>query len=119
MHFNLAKELFELRSKGVLVLASGNIVHNLGILSWDGKVKSYDWAVEFDEFVKKHIETNDPLPLIEYQKLGKLATLAHPSNEHYLPLLYALGLRDETDTVQFFNDSFDLGSLSMRSVLFS
>jgi 4,5-DOPA dioxygenase extradiol len=117
-HFNLAKELAEFRNQCVLILASGNIVHNLGILSWDGKVKAYDWAVEFDDFVKKHIVDNNPLPLIDYQKLGKLATLAHPSNEHYLPLLYALGLRDKTDTVQFFNEEFDLGSLSMRSVLF-
>lgn len=118
-HFNLAKELAELRNKGVLILASGNIVHNLGILSWDGKVEAFDWALEFDDFVKKHIVDNNPLPLIEYKKLGKLATLAHPTNEHYLPLLYALGLRDNTDIVQFFNESFDLGSLSMRSVLFS
>ena len=118
-HFNLTKELYKLRKQGVLILASGNIVHNLGILSWDGKVKAFDWAIEFDNFVKQHILDNNPLPLIDYQKLGALATLAHPSNEHYLPLLYALGLRDKTDTVQFFNDAFDLGSLSMRSVLFN
>ncbi len=118
-HFNLAKELFELRNQGVLILASGNIVHNLGILSWDGKIKAFDWALEFDAFVKNNIIDNNPLALIDYQKLGKLATLAHPTNEHYLPLLYALGLRDNTDTVQFFNEDMDLGSLSMRSVVFS
>lgn len=118
-HFNLAKELYELRNKGVLILASGNIVHNLGILSWDGKVKAYDWALEFDAFVKKNIIDNNPIALIEYQKLGKLAMLAHPTNEHYLPLMYALGLRDNTDTVAFFNETLGLGSLSMRSVMFS
>lgn len=118
-HFNLAKELFELRNQGVLILASGNIVHNLGILSWDGKIKAFDWALEFDAFVKNNIIDNNPIALIDYQKLGKLATLAHPSNEHYLPLLYALGLRDNTDSVQFFNEDMDLGSLSMRSVVFA
>ena len=117
-HFNLASELSELRNRGILVLASGNIVHNLGRLSWSGESKTVDWAIEFDNFVTQHILDNNPLPLIEYQKLGSLASLAHPTNEHYLPLLYALGLRNKTDTVQFFNESFDLGSLSMRSVLF-
>lgn len=117
-HFNLAKELSELRNKGVLILASGNIVHNLGFINWDGKIKSYDWALEFDTFVKNNILDNNPVPLIEYQKLGNLATMAHPTNEHYLPLMYALGLRDKTDSVQFFTEALDLGSLSMRSVLF-
>ena len=117
-HFNLAKELRELRNKGVLILASGNIVHNLGILSWDGKIKSYDWALEFDSFVKKNILDDNPQALIDYQSLGKLAAIAHPTNEHYLPLLYALGAKEKTDTVQFFNESFDLGSISMRCVMF-
>jgi 4,5-DOPA dioxygenase extradiol len=117
-HYNLAKELSDLRNQGVLILASGNIVHNLGILSWDGKIKAFDWALEFDAFVKNNIIDNNPLALIDYQKLGKLAALAHPSNEHYLPLLYALGLRENTDSVQFFNEEMDLGSLSMRSVVF-
>lgn len=118
-HFNLAKELYALRSKGVMIVASGNVVHNLGLISWDGKIKAYDWAVEFDILVKKSIEDNNPTPLIEYQKLGKIATLAHPTNDHYLPLMYTLGLRDNTDQFQFFNDTMDMGSLSMRSVLFS
>ena len=118
-HFNLAKELYELRKKGILIVASGNVVHNLGILSWDENIKTYDWAVEFDTLVKKSIEDNNPNPLIEYQKLGKLATIAHPTNDHYLPLMYTLGLRDKSDTVQFFNETFDLGSLSMRSLLLS
>ena len=118
-HFNLAKELYALRSKGVMIIASGNVVHNLGLISWDGRIKAYDWAVEFDTLVKKSIEDNNPTPLIEYQKLGKIATLAHPTNDHYLPLMYTLGLRDQTDQFQFFNDTMDMGSLSMRSVLFS
>lgn len=117
-HYNLAKELASLRTKGVLVVASGNIVHNLGMIKWEGG-DIFDWALEFDMMVKKGIEENNPTPMIEYQKMGKIATLAHPTNDHYLPLMYALGLRDATDKFEFFNDTFDLGSLSMRSVIFS
>jgi len=117
-HFNLAKELAFLRTKGVLIVGSGNVVHNLGKLSFNGG-KPLDWAVEFDAFVKKNIDDNTPQNLIDYQKLGALASIAHPSNDHYLPLIYTLGLRDKTDSLMYFTESFDLGSISMRSVLFS
>lgn len=118
-HYNLAKELAVLRTKGVLIVASGNVVHNLGMISFGDSGKKFDWAIEFDELVKKSIEDNNPKPLLEYQKLGKIATLAHPTNDHYLPLMYALGLRNKTDKFSFFNTTFDLGSISMRSVIFS
>jgi 4,5-DOPA dioxygenase extradiol len=118
-HYNLARELQALRSKGVLIVASGNIVHNLGMVSWDNSVKKYDWAIEFDSIVKKAIENRNDDALTGYQKLGKLATMAHPSNDHYLPLMYTIGLRDKKDELRFFNDSFDLGSVSMRSLIFS
>lgn len=118
-HFNLAKELYALRKKGVLIISSGNVVHNLGVISWDGKIKAYDWALEFDGLVKASIENNNPAALIDYQKLGKLASMAHPTNDHYLPLMYTLGLRDKADQVQFFNESMDMGSISMRSVMLS
>jgi 4,5-DOPA dioxygenase extradiol len=117
-HFNLAKELALLRNKGVLIVASGNVVHNLGKIKWGENEKPYDWAIEFDNLVKQNIENNNPTPLIEYQKLGAIASLAHPTNDHYLPLMYTLGLRDKTDTFEFFNDSMDMGSMSMRSVIF-
>jgi len=118
-HYNLAQELAGLRRKGILIVTSGNIVHNLGMMSWGGKEKSFDWAIEFDAIVKKAIEDNDPTTLIDYQKLGKIATMAHPTNDHYLPLMYTIGLRSKTDTFEFFNTTFDLGSISMRSVIFS
>jgi 4,5-DOPA dioxygenase extradiol len=118
-HFNLAKELSTLRNRGVLIIASGNVVHNLSLLSWADPSKKFDWAIEFDELVKKSIEENNPSQLIEYQKLGKLANLAHPTNDHYLPLMYAIGLRDKKDDFEFFNASIDMGSISMRSVIFS
>jgi 4,5-DOPA dioxygenase extradiol len=118
-HYNLARELSSLRKKGVLIVASGNVVHNLGMIAWNDSGKKFDWAVEFDQLVKNSIEKNDPESLIEYQKLGKIATLAHPTNDHYLPLMYALGFREKNDGVAFFNDTIDLGSISMRSVIFS
>ncbi|MDI1353309.1 MAG: 4,5-DOPA dioxygenase extradiol, partial [bacterium] len=74
-HFNLGKELRELRRKGVLIMGSGNIVHNLGMVSWGNSEKKYDWAIEFDSFVKKNIEENNSQALVDYQKLGQLATL--------------------------------------------
>jgi 4,5-DOPA dioxygenase extradiol len=118
-HYELGKELASLRNKGVLVVASGNVVHNLGMISWGDSGKKFDWAIEFDGLVKKSIEDNNPTPLIEYQKLGKLASMAHPTNDHYLPLMYTIGLRSKSDKFQFFNDTFDLGSISMRGVIFS
>jgi 4,5-DOPA dioxygenase extradiol len=116
-HYDLAKELAFLREKGVLIISSGNVVHNF--IGYQTGVKSYDWAIEFDNIVKESIEKWDDKPLIEYEKLGKLAYQAHPSNDHYLPLMYTLGLRQKDDKVTFFNESFDVGSMSMRSILYS
>jgi 4,5-DOPA dioxygenase extradiol len=116
-HFELAKELAFLRSKGVLVLASGNIVHNLGAISYD-QPEPYDWAIEFDAFVKDSLNSNDQEALLNYEKLGSVAKLAHPTNDHYLPLLYAAGLRSNRDSCRFFNEGFDLGSISMRTIVF-
>ena len=118
-HFELGKQLSALREKGVLIVASGNVVHNLGMISWNDPNKKFDWAIEFDALVKKSIEDNNPTPLKEFEKLGQLGQMAHPSPDHYYPLLYVLGLRRADDKLSFFNDSFDMGSISMRSVLFS
>jgi len=117
-HFNLAKELSFLRSQGALIMASGNVVHNLGMIRWEAGSKPYDWAIEFDAIVKKSIEQDDFKQLIDYQNLGLLASMAHPTNDHYLPLMYTLALRDKQDNLRFFNDSFDLASMSMRSLMF-
>ena len=117
-HFDIAKELKFLRDKGVLILASGNAVHNLRMVKWHGDNTPYDWALEFDEIVKKSVEDDTPEVLIDYEKLGSLASIAHPTNDHFLPLLYALAVRKKTDRFEFFNDSIDMGSMSMRSVIF-
>lgn len=117
-HYNLAKELQSLRTKGVLIVGSGNIVHNLGKLKMEEKPTVFDWALEFDNLVKTQIDLNDVTPLIQLEKKAALTNLAHPTLDHYLPLIYNLGLRDVKDMHTYFNDSFDMGSISMRSVLF-
>ena len=118
-HFELAKELVELRRKGVLIIGSGNMVHNLSMLAWD-KIEDpgfgYDWALKMNERFKKHISEGDYNPLINYENLGQEARLAIPTPEHYIPLLYTLGLKEGEEQISFFNDKAVAGSLTMTSV---
>jgi 4,5-DOPA dioxygenase extradiol len=113
-HYELGKELRDLRKRGVLVIGSGNIVHNLGAAFFQDK--AYDWATEFDETAKQLIESGNHAPLLDYQKLGQAARLSIPTNEHYLPLLYILALQGEKEQLRFFAERVSFGSLSMRSV---
>jgi 4,5-DOPA dioxygenase extradiol len=113
-HYALGKELRPLRNKGILIVGSGNIVHNLGMMAWQGK--AYDWAIEFDEVIKRSILSGDHASIVHYQDLGQAARLSVPTNEHYLPLLYALALQDEQERIRFFADGVTLGSISMRSL---
>lgn len=116
-HYRLAAELFHLRSKGVLIMGSGNMVHNLRMLSWSMiNGGGYDWALEMDDTFKQLIQTNNHQGLIHYEKLGNAARLAIPTPEHYLPLLYTLGLQSAKDEVSFFNEKAVGGSLTMTSV---
>lgn len=115
-HYELAKELSALRSKGVLIIGSGNIIHNLRLLNWQNPTQAFDWALELNGQVKEYIQQNDHQPLINYSSLGKAATLAIPTPEHYLPLLHTLELKEEQDTVQLLNDQVQLGSISMTSL---
>ena len=119
-HFNLAKELYGLRKKGVLIIGSGNMVHNLRMVSWD-KINTpgygFDWALKMNDTFKHLITEGDFQPLINYESLGAEAKLAIPTPEHYLPLLYSLGLKGSNDPVSFFNDKAVAGSLTMTSVL--
>ncbi len=115
-HYELASELRTLRDEGVLIIGSGNIVHNLRMLRFDGA--PYDWAVEFDHQIKTLIEAGDHNAIVEYEKLGPAAKLAVPTNDHYLPLLYTLGVIEKKDSIQFYNEKTDIGSVSMRSVVF-
>jgi len=114
--YDLAQQLAYLREKGVLVLCSGNIVHNLRRIRWD-EPYAFDWAIEFDETSKQLIEKGDHASLIHYQKLGTAAELSIPTPDHYYPLLFALALQREKDQVQFPVDGIAYGSTSMRSVL--
>jgi 4,5-DOPA dioxygenase extradiol len=118
-HYDLAKELYDLRKKGVLIIGSGNMVHNLRMVAWD-KINEpgygYDWALQMNATFKQLITDGDHKPLIQYERLGKDAMLAIPTPEHYLPLLYTLGLKGKNDAVSFFNDKAIAGSLTMTSV---
>lgn len=118
-HYELAREIKSLREKGVLIIGSGNIVHNLRMLAWD-KLNApgygFDWAIEANEKMKKYILSGDYQPLINFRSQGRAFDLAIPTPEHYLPLLYALALKDENERVDLFNDKAVAGSLTMTSV---
>lgn len=118
-HYELAKELAVLRTRGVLIIGSGNMVHNLGMVAWD-KLNAgeygYDWALEARSQMKKFMLDGDHRSLIQYQSQGKAFELAIPSPEHYLPLLYTLALQEKDDKITLFNDKAIAGSLTMTSV---
>lgn len=120
-HYDLAKELYALRRKGVLIIGSGNLVHNLRMVAWDrldDKEYGYDWALDINNQFKHLISSREHKPLINYTQLGKSALLAIPTPDHYLPLMYTLGLQSGKDNISFFNDKAVGGSLTMTSVKF-
>ncbi|MES2620635.1 MAG: 4,5-DOPA dioxygenase extradiol [Bacteroidota bacterium] len=117
-HFDLAKELSALRKKGVLIIGSGNMVHNLRMVAFDKFNEpnyGFDWAHEMNSVFKKHIAARDYQPLINYESLGAAAKLAVPTPDHYYPMIYSLGLVEKNDDVSFFNDKAVAGSLTMTS----
>ena len=121
-HYELAKELYALRKKGVLILGSGNMVHNLRMVAWDKLNEpeyGFDWAMQMNERFKQLIATDQHNELIKFQDLGKEALLSIPTPEHYLPLIYVLGLKGKKDIPSFFNDKLVGGSLAMTSVRLS
>lgn len=121
-HYELAKELASLRKKGVLIIGSGNMVHNLGMVKATSmadldKEYGFDWAIEMNTIFKNKITAQDHKALINYETLSTSAKLAIPTREHYLPLLYTLALQEKNETPKFFNDKAIAGSLTMTSVL--
>jgi 4,5-DOPA dioxygenase extradiol len=114
LHYQMGKELAALRDRGVLIIGSGNCVHNLMMLRSDGK--TWPWATQFDAIVKERIMARDYLALVRYESYD-IARSAHPSSEHFLPLLYVLGASG-SDTPRFFNEGMFAGAVSMRSVIF-
>ncbi|MDX2136051.1 MAG: 4,5-DOPA dioxygenase extradiol [Saprospiraceae bacterium] len=117
-HYDLAKELAALRRKGVLIVGSGNMVHNLGMVEWKRlhDTFGYDWAIEANEKMKNSIQSGDHAPLINFRSQGKAFDLAIPTPEHYLPLLYTLALQEKGEEVSLFNDLAVGGALTMTSV---
>jgi 4,5-DOPA dioxygenase extradiol len=118
-HYDLAKELAALRTKGVLIMGSGNMVHNLRLVSFD-KIDTefgFNWAVEMNEVFKKNIANRNHVALINYEKFGNAGKLAIPTPDHYYPLLYALGLQGKNEEAHIFNDKLMAGSITMTSLL--
>lgn len=113
-HYELAKKLRPLREQGVLIIGSGNIVHNLRVFNFE-QTKPYDWATMFDLMVKNCILQKDHAALCNYSSFGQMAELSIPTAEHYLPMLYVLAQQQENDSLEFFNEEV-MSSISMRSL---
>lgn len=118
-HFELAEKLQVLRNKGILIIGSGNIIHNLGLIDWanfDKDNYGYDWAKEAHADINNYILNQDFKPLLNFKNHSEAWNLAIPTPDHYLPLLYTLGLKNKSEEIYLFNDKFVAGSLSMTSV---
>jgi len=114
-HYDLAQELAPLRERGVLIIGSGNIVHNLGIIDFENEnAEPYDWARDFDEKVKGVLVSRNEQDLIRYERLGPSAALAVPALDHYLPMIYAVALRGRSEPLAFTHEGFQHASISMR-----
>jgi 4,5-DOPA dioxygenase extradiol len=121
LHYNLAKQLLPLRKKGVLIIGSGNMVHNLGLVSLRSddfnEPYGFDWAVEANELFKKLINNDSHKQLADYLSLGRAVKLAVPTPEHYLPMLYAVALKQNGESITYFNDKPVAGSVTMTSFI--
>jgi 4,5-DOPA dioxygenase extradiol len=121
-HFELAQQLKKLRNKGVLMVGSGNIIHNLRMIDWanfDKDDYGYDWAIEARATINSCMRSGNLNPLLQYQEQGSAFKLAIPSPDHYLPLIYTLGLQNKGESIDVFNDKLLAGSLSMTSIKIS
>lgn len=120
-HYNLAKELYDLRKRGVMIIGSGNMIHNLRMVDWKRLSEpgfGYDWAQTLNETFKKKILSKSHQDLIDYEKFGTAAQYAIPTPDHYYPMLYALALMSDKDDISIFNDEYVGGSLTMTSFRF-
>lgn len=116
-HFDLGQQLKQLRQKGILIIGSGNIVHNLGIRSHEQFAKPFDWAVEFDEWVKNHLINRNSSAIINEARNSEAGKLSIPSQDHWYPLLYTLGASDDNDNLRFIHEGLEHASISMRTVV--
>ena len=117
-HYELGQKLRTLRDEGILIAASGNIVHNLGVMDWNEASLPYDWATRFNDYIKNCIVDDNSQGVLDYQACGADAVQAVPTRDHFLPLLYVLGARTESDKVEFKSDFVQYKSLSMTSIVF-
>lgn len=116
-HYALGQQLEPLRDEGVLIIGSGNLVHNLHAYAWGSHaMEPYDWASRFEHQIRQHLQSDDPHPVIAYETLGSDALLSVPTPEHYLPLLYVLGTRRAGEQISFPVEGVDGGSISMLAV---
>ena len=118
VHYQIGNDIAALRDKGVLIMGSGNVVHNLGRISW-GMEGGQPWAEEFDSYIRNKIEKREFEDVIDYKSAGKSSELAFHTPDHFLPLLYVLGASTGEDNLTVFNDSCTMGSMSMTSYLFA
>jgi len=116
-HYKMGQELSALREQGVLILGSGNVVHNLRLVDWHKESKGFDWAYEFDEYIYGNILNRNHDKILKYNELGEVAKLAVPTPDHFYPLLYALGASRDNDKISVYNKSCELGSLTMTCYL--
>jgi 4,5-DOPA dioxygenase extradiol len=116
-HYELGKRLAPLRDEGVLVIGSGNVVHNLGLMRRSDRAAPYDWAVQFNDRVRALLAARDHAPLVAYETLGEDARLSIPTPDHYLPLLYCIALQAEGERLEFPVDGIDIGSVGMLSLV--
>ena len=114
-HYKLASELSALRENGILIIGSGNIVHNLGLIDLDIDAPAFSWAVKFDEKIKQCLLTGNHSGLINYLNLGSEALYAVPTQDHYLPMIYAIALQKKGEKIDFIHEGFQHGSVSMRA----
>lgn len=114
-HYKLASELGALRENGVLIIGSGNIVYNLGLIDYDTDAKPYEWATKFDEKIKQHLTSGNHKALLNYQELGQEARWALPTLDHYLPMIYAIALQRKGELLKWIHEGFQNGSVSMRA----
>jgi len=116
-HYEIGKRLAPLREEGILVMGSGNLVHNLRAIDWSGATKgAYDWAARFELQARQMMQAGDYAPLLAYEKLGNDARLAIPTPDHFLPLLHVLGVQQNSDRITFPVEGADMGSISMLTV---
>jgi 4,5-DOPA dioxygenase extradiol len=116
-HYDLGSRLAPLRAEGVLIIGSGNVVHNLRRIRWEEDAPAYDWAVRFNAQVRDHLMRRDHQPLVTYEQMGDDARLSVPTSEHFLPLLYILGLQGDQDSIAFPLDGIQNSSIGMLTLV--